>query len=101
MQHTVFEERNMLVQCFESHLRKYLYDDNESNQLTAQCLIGYKQLFRGWVMKNLLNVQEFQTIGMGKVNKIIIMKSVEFYSLAWKDRNEVFHNKAQQKQFVS
>ena len=57
---------------------------NNSNRewLTAESLIGLKYLFRGWVMKNLLNIQEFQMIGMRKANKIIAKKSVEFHSLA-------------------
>ena len=76
------EEQNTMIQYVETNLRKFLHDDSDRKWLTAQSLIGLKQLFRGWVMKNLLNIQEFQTIRIRKVNKIITKKSVEFYSLA-------------------
>ena len=93
----MFEGRNMIIQCVENNLRKFLCDDSDGEWLTTQSLIRLNHLFRGWIMINLLDIQEFQTIGMRKVNKIIIKKSVEFYSLAWKQRNEVFHNEVKQK----
>ena len=77
--YTAFEERNTIAYCIETDLRKYSHAEETEEYLTTQSLIECKHLFRGWMMKNLLNVQEFQVNRIKKVNKIIIKKSVEFH----------------------
>ena len=81
-------------------LRRYLNKEPTKELLTTQGLVGYKYMFHGWVMKNLLNVQEHQTNVMKKINKIIIKKSMNFYSSAWKHRNDMFHDETKYKIFV-
>ena len=42
-------------------------------------------------MKKWLNVNLAQNHAMKEINKIIVNKSVKFYSKAWMHRNEIFH----------
>ena len=80
----------------KAHLSRQ--DDHEWK--TTQCFIGHDKLFRGWIMKNLENVNIESLDVMGKCNKIIVKKSVTFYSKVWCARNELFHDPSKYRHFV-
>ena len=67
---------------------------------TTQSIVGIEYLFRGWIVKNWNNVQEFQPRKVGIINKIIIKKSVLFYTQVQKYRNEVMHDSKKYRLFV-
>jgi hypothetical protein len=73
-------------------IRKYLWQQEEG-YVTTQQEVGMKYVFRGWVVMNWINVNHRQSHVMKQANKIIARKSVEFYSKAWSNRNECFHDK--------
>lgn len=57
-------------------------------------------MFKGWAMKNWIDVQQKQEHVMRKMNKIIVKCSVTFYSKAWIHRNEMLHNTEKYREFV-
>ena len=45
-------------------------------------------------------VNQIQTIEYYKLNQIIIKQYVQFYHACWLERNEIFHSKEKQKEYV-
>jgi len=58
------------------------------------------EIFQGWIIKNWVNVQEIQPKHVSQINKIIVKQSVLFYAEAWKNRNDIMHNKDNYRTFV-
>ena len=79
---------------------EYLKGGDSYDRVTTQSLIRIHLIFRGWIMKNWLNVNEYQPRKMHTLNKIIVNHSVKFYSKAQKNRNEVRHDPIKCKEFV-
>jgi len=86
----VHQERET-VNHILSDINTYIKNNNEE-LVTTQQLIGMDLIFKGWVMKNWLNVNQCQSVVMKNVNRIIVRKSVQFYSKAWMNRNELLHD---------
>ena len=51
-----------------------------------------KLIFRGWVSKNWINVNQRQSYAMKKMNKVIVKHSVIFYSSTWVYRNKILYD---------
>ena len=74
------------------NLTVFSVHEEETDFATTQHLIGMDLLFRGWVVKNWVNVNHEQSYLMKKLNKIIVKHSVIFYSKVWVYRNEILHD---------
>ena len=59
---------------------------------TTQSIVGIKHLYRGWITKNWININEPPPMKMHTINKVIIKQSVIFYAKAWRHRNEILHD---------
>ena len=86
------DEEKHAVQLIINDLVQYVRNGSQE-YATTQHLVGMSVVFKGWVVKNWLNIQEPQRYWMHVVNKIIVKQSVMFYSRAWSHRNEVMHDK--------
>jgi len=87
---TTTEEKQSIEMIINDIKRYILAETNEFD--TTQHLIGMHMLFRGWVVKNWMDVTKETSIAMKKVNKILVKNSVNFYAKSWKQRNEIMHN---------
>ena len=67
---------------------------------TTQQVVGMELIFKGWVMKNWLNVQQEQEHVTKKLNRIIVKCSVIFYSRAWIHQNEIMHDTGKYREYV-
>ena len=74
--------------------------DEEHKYVTIQHAIGMELIFKGWVVKNWMDVQQVQSHRMKKINKIIVKNSITFYLKAWMQRNEVMHNSEKYQNYV-
>ena len=84
---TVREQVDLML----SDIRQYLMEGVDVEGHTIQSVIGISLIFRGWIVKNWINVLDNQPRRIHLLNKIIIKQSVLFYAEAWKHRNEVLH----------
>ena len=57
-------------------------------------------IFRGWIVKNWVNVQDVKPKKISALNKIIARQSVLFCAEAWRHRNEVLRDPLKHKSFV-
>ena len=57
-------------------------------------------IFKGWVIKNWLNIQQEQEQVTKKLNRIIVKSSVIFYSRVWIHRNEIMHDTSKYREYV-
>ena len=71
---------------------QYLMEGEEIEGHVIQSIVGMSQIFRGWIVKNWVDVQENQPRRTHVLNKLIIKQSVLFYAEAWKHRNKALHN---------
>ena len=85
---TVRDQIDMMLQ----DMHQYLMEGEEIKGHATQSIAGMSQIFRGWIAKNQVDMQENQPRRMHVLNKLIIKQSVLFYAEAWKHRNEVLHN---------
>ena len=85
------EQDKVVIDLIITDIEVYVKGENDELETTQQ-LIGMDMLFRGWVVKNWINVNEKQSHLMAKLNKIIVKQSVLCYSKAWVHRNEVLHS---------
>ena len=69
------------------------------NYVTNQSMIGWKQAFRGHVVKYWRNDCKDRFFNH-EINKIIIKMCTNHYVECWKDRNEEFHDPQKQRQYV-
>lgn len=93
------ERERQLVELIVKDIETYV--NQESNEYTTtQHVVGMDLMFKGWVIKNWLNVQQKQEYIMKKINKIIVKCSVMFYSKAWMHRNEIMHDADKYKEYV-
>ena len=82
-----------------SDIKNYIYNQNNPG-LTTQSQLGMKYLFRGWVTKNWTNINDPQNVIMKEINRILVRQSVEYYSEAWKQRNDLLHDPNYYKQYI-
>ena len=75
------EYEKEVVELIITDISAYL-NEEETDFKTTQHLIGMDLLFKGWVVKNWINVNHEQSYVMKKLNKIIVKHSVIFYSKA-------------------
>ena len=86
----ITDDEKIIVDMILDDINTYLFSkDNEYN--TTQHIIGMKMIFRGWVVKNWININQQTSISMKRINKIIVKRSVLYYSKSWKQRNEILH----------
>ena len=52
------------------------------------------------MIKNWVDLEKIQDNVMKRMNKIVVKQCVLFYSKAWKQRNEVFHDSDNHRKFV-
>ena len=76
-------------------IRKYLINRNDYE--TNQQYIGFKTLFRSYMIKNYQEAN-FNIMKYRKLNKILIKQCVQYYLECWMRRNEVLHDADFQKQ---
>ena len=65
-----------------------------------QQLVGIDLIFKGWVVKNWANMSQKQSLGIKRINKMIVKYSVRFYSQVWVHRNEVMHDEQKYQAYV-
>ena len=92
------EEEDMINMILED-IKKCVCQESEE-YATTQHLVGMDLAFKGWVVKNWLDVQQRQSLTMKKLNKVIVKCSVVCYSKAWTHRNEIMHDDIKQREFV-
>ena len=80
-------------------IKKYLFQE-DGVFMTNQHLIGMKMLFRGWSIKNWMDVNVTPSLRMKNINKILVKYSLTFYSKAWTHRNMILHSPEIYRQFV-
>ena len=71
-----------IVKCFKG---------DEDQYDTSQQYAGFKDLFRGFVVKY-WDGADFNCRKHTYLNKILVKKAVLFYSKCWKHRNNVHHD---------
>ena len=76
-------------------IRKYLIERNDYE--TNQQYIGFKVLFKGYVIKNWYKAN-FNATKYAKLNKILIKRCVKYYLECQMRRNKALHNAEFQKQ---
>jgi len=72
-------EERQSVEMILNDIKQYIFSEDDEF-ITAQHIIGMKMLFRGWVVKNWMNIDQQTSITMKKINKILVKCSVNFYS---------------------
>ena len=75
---------------------KYFKGDEDQHG-TLQQYAGFKDLFRGFVVKD-WDGPDFNCRKHTYLNKILVKKVVLFYSICWKHRNDVYHNEEKQRE---
>ena len=63
-------------------------------------MIGMDKIFKGWVVKNWIDMHQLQRLNMKEVNREIVKSSVWYYSKAWKNRNDMLHDKDKYREHV-
>ena len=81
-------------------IKNYLNGNENVEGKITQSIIRIGQIFRGWIVQNQVNVQEYQPKRISIINKIIVKQSVLFYTKAQRYRNEVMHDLAKYSLFV-
>ena len=80
-------------------ITKYLHEgNNECN--TTQHLIRMKMIFQGWVAKNWMNISDYTSQKMKKINKIIVRSCVKYYSHTWNYRNDILHTPEKYRYYI-
>ena len=93
------EQDKEMIELIIKDLNTYIYQ-KEDDFKTTQHLVGMDLIFKGWVMKNWVNVNETQSYVMKKLNKAIVKRSMLFYSEAWKHQNEVIKDGGKYREYV-
>ena len=88
-----------IAEMIVSDIKRYINEEDQHYVMT-QHVIGMELLFKGWVVRNWLNVQDDQQMEMKQMNKIIVKISMMFYSKAWQHCNEVLHDKDKYREHV-
>ena len=57
-------------------------------------------IFKEWMVRNWINMQQQQTNVMKVINKIVVKQSVVFYSKVWMHRNEVLQDSGKYREHV-
>ena len=65
-----------------------------------QHVIGMELLFKDWIVKNWLNMQDEQWLETKQMNKVVVKISVTFYSKVWQHQNEVLHDNGKYSKYV-
>ena len=75
-----------------------IYFDNgdEDEFTTSQQYIGFRELFRGYIVKDWVG-SNFNCDKYNELNKVVIKHIVRFYNKCWRYRNNEFHDKAKQR----
>ena len=93
------EHEKELVELIITDISAYVHEE-ETDFETTQHLIGMDLLFRGWVIKNQVNVNHEQSYLMKKLNKIIVKHSIIFYSKAQVHRNKILHDTEKYREYT-
>ena len=80
-------------------LNSYLHQNSQTEWLTTQFIADVKALFRGWIVKHWGDLHESQNSVMKSMNKIVVKQCFAFYSKAWSQRNEGFHDSENYRKF--
>ena len=80
-------------------IKRYVYNKDQ-NYITTQHVIDIELLFKGWVVKNWLNMQDEQWLETKQMNKVVVKISMMFYSKVWQHRNEVLHDNRKYHEYV-
>ena len=92
------DAQKQVVQGVKQDLQEFLIGEM-NNYVTNQSMIGWKQAFRGCVVKHWRNDCKDRVFNH-EINKIIIKMCTKHYVECWKDRNEEFHDPQRQRQHV-
>ena len=68
----------MIATCFLINAKECLNDNKEHEQFTTQEQTECNKVFKGYIIKNLLNANDEKSIILKKKNTIISKKSVVF-----------------------
>ena len=87
--HEVFQ----MIDDIKIYLESYNYF------ITAQKEIRFKFIFRGFILKDwidvLTNCRKYSLY-----NEVIIQESIKFYVLCWEDRNMIYHSEKIQRELL-
>ena len=94
------DEEKQNAEMIIDDIENYILVENKEF-ITTQHLIGMKMLYRGWVVKNWMNIEERNTTTkMKKMNKVLVKQSVIFYSKAWAHRNKILHDQETYRKYM-
>ena len=93
------EQKEDIISMVVVDITNYV-NQEEKEYVTTQHLVGMELIFKEWVVKNWLNIQQSQSYTMKKLNKIIVKCSMIFYSKAWTYRNKIMHDDIKFREFV-
>ena len=77
-----------------------IYLEGYNYFITAQKEIGFKFIFRGFILKDWINALT-NCRKYSLHNEVIIQESVKFYALCWEDRNRIYHSKKIQRELLT
>ena len=93
------DEEQDIVTIIIGDILQYMKDE-EHEYITTQHVIGMELIFKEWVVKNWMDMQQVQSHRMKKINKIIVKNSIIFYLKAWTQRNEVMYNSEKYQNYI-
>ena len=91
------EEEKAIVQEMLNDINKYF--NNNEDYYTNQQMIGYRDLFRGVVVKEWV-IENQNNINFYAYNKVLVKSCVQFYNECWKRRCVVLHDPEVQKKVL-
>ena len=91
-------EKNKTIRKDASIFINDIHDfmNGENDVPGSQNIIGFKQLFRGYIVKDWFDANVDET-KYATANKVIIKECVMFYNQCWKERNELVQKDTQRK----
>ena len=85
------------IMSFCEDILVYLENDQEAEYETNQQYVGMTELFRGYVVKNWMEVN-MNTKKYRYLNRILARECVHYYDRCWKHRNQIMHDPIKQKE---
>ena len=86
------------MEKIQHDLEEYLL--RKSNDYhTKQVILGWKQAFRGYVVRIWTNECDDENFNY-EINKLIIKQCADYYVECWHDRNKKFHNPEKKKEYL-
>ena len=94
------DDDNTRVSWIIADITSCLHQNSQTEWLATQFIVSMKALFRGWIVKHWGYLEKRQNNVIKSIHKIVVKQCVAFYSKAWSQRNEVFHDSENFRKFV-